>query len=552
MRNQDFRSRARRFAVRAAAGIPVFLAGSVAFGQGTGGIVGQWPDVASPPGNPFHPQSLQTILRARLGKALFWDEQLSTDNSMSCGRCHFPEAGGGDFRGNALDPVTGKFGSLGMLPQDVNRKYILDADFGVDRRVTGRNSPTMIAAAFFQDLFWDLRADQQFEDENGNPIPGFGVFAGLESQAVEPPVSPVEMAHDGINWSLVVAKLPDAMPLRLATDIPDDLKDLASTSYAKAFEKTFGTPGITRERVAMAIATYERTLVPNRAPFDLGTMTDQQAKGFEIFKTTAFGLCLGCHSVNFFQTNDDGTLQDSNDNMFSDGVSHNVFLPGNSLSVKTPTFRNQGLLKAFFHSGQFQTMDQILAFYNGPQATFGFDPPLNAGDLAAVKAFFTDALTDPRVLNAERPFDRPRLFTERVPFQSNHYGDGTFGSGGIEPVMLANAPPFAGNDRFKVGVGKGLAAARATLGISTAPAIPPIIINGIPFWIDPAQATFHNIILSPSTTPNGEGQGMGTFFFPIPDDDQLVGTEWFVQWFIEDPGSSVGFSTTEAASFEIF
>ena len=33
-----------------------------------------------------------------LGKFLFWDEQLSHDNTMSCGTCHIHEAGGSDPR----------------------------------------------------------------------------------------------------------------------------------------------------------------------------------------------------------------------------------------------------------------------------------------------------------------------------------------------------------------------------------------------------------------------------------------------------------------------
>jgi len=519
------------------------MAAPSALAQG-GGIVGQWPKVASPVGNPFNPGTKKTELRVRLGKALFWDEQLSTDNTMSCGRCHFPESGGGDFRGNVLEPVSGKFGSLGMLPQAVDQRYILDGTFGVDRRVTPRNAPTMIAAAFFQDLFWDLRAEQHFDDEFGVTIPGFEINAGLESQAVGPPISTVEMAHDGINWAMVVDKLEEAQPLRLATSIPADLLDFHASSYEKVFEKVFGTPGVTRERVAMAIAHYERTLVPNKAPFDLGTMTDEQKKGFDIFKTTAGGVCLACHSVNGFATDPLGNLLDSNDNMFSDGRQHNIFLPGNPLAVKTPTFRNMGLLKAFFHSGQFQTMDQILDFYNGPLATFGFNPPLGPDHLAVVKSFFTDGLNDPRVLNATAPFDRPRLYTESVPFQSNHYGAGTSGTGGIVPEMLANSPPFIGNDRFKLGVGKGLGGANATLGISTAAAIPPIFIGGVPFWINPAGATFQSTVLS--------SDGVGTIFVPIPNDAALIGVQWFAQWFIQDPGSSVGISTTEAAEFTIF
>ena len=49
-----------------------------------------YPKVKFTAENPFSPE------KALLGKALFWDEQLSSDNTMACGTCHRPAAGGSD------------------------------------------------------------------------------------------------------------------------------------------------------------------------------------------------------------------------------------------------------------------------------------------------------------------------------------------------------------------------------------------------------------------------------------------------------------------------
>ena len=65
----------------------LFLVGTIA-AQGGGAL----PPVPAPPQNPV------TAEKAVLGKILFWDEQLSSDDTMACGTCHLPEANGADPR----------------------------------------------------------------------------------------------------------------------------------------------------------------------------------------------------------------------------------------------------------------------------------------------------------------------------------------------------------------------------------------------------------------------------------------------------------------------
>ena len=43
---------------------------------------------------------------------------------------------------------------------------------------------------------------------------------------------------------------------------------MGADSYPELFGRAFGTPDVTPARIAMAIATYERTLVSDQAPID--------------------------------------------------------------------------------------------------------------------------------------------------------------------------------------------------------------------------------------------------------------------------------------------
>ena len=149
-----------------------------------GGTIGTFPNPAFPSSNPSTPA------KVALGKALFFEEQLSSDNTMACATCHLPEAGGADPRAGAREPgrdgILGtfddNFGSPGMIAQDASGDYVHDAVFGVAEQATPRNAPTVFGAAFFSSLFWDQRAGSVFRDLAGNLV--LTENAALESQAV--------------------------------------------------------------------------------------------------------------------------------------------------------------------------------------------------------------------------------------------------------------------------------------------------------------------------------------------------------------------------------
>jgi len=413
-----------------------------------------------------------------------------------------------------------------MLFQTSGGSYARHPFFATQRQVTPRNTPSVIGAAFFSSLFWDNRAGPVFRDLSGNIV--LPSSAALENQAVAPFTSVVEMAQEGRTWDEISAKLARVRPLDLASDLPARLERFVrnSAGYPPLFERAFGTPDITRERIAMAVASYERTLVPDQSPFDLGTMTATQQDGLDVFQNR--GNCTVCHRI------DNG--------LFSDGLQHSISLPDHPRFVKTPSLRNVGLRPRLMSGGQFSDLTEVVAHYQ----SIGFFLPLAPEERAAVKVFLRSALTDPRVLHAEPPFDRPHLRSERQPPGSNLSREGSPGSGNLVPRLLASAPAVAGSE-FRIGVADALGGSLAVLVISRGTSPSGTMVSGIPIHVDPDVALSELMPLS----AGGPGEGLGTWREALPLDLALVGQERWFQAFVRDPAATGGFAATGLAHLRV-
>lgn len=123
-----------------------------------------------------------------------------------------------------------------------------------------RNSPTLFNVAFQEQLFHDGRA------------------SSLEEQALFPMMSAFEMNQNLDFMEEEIRSVPE---------------------YVAAFTEIFGDPDVTRERIAMAIAAFQRTLVSAEAPLDRylngdrGALSPAAAEGYAIF--TGKGRCTDCH-----------------------------------------------------------------------------------------------------------------------------------------------------------------------------------------------------------------------------------------------------------------
>lgn len=496
---------------------------------------------ANPPAPPENPI---TEAKRVLGKMLFWDEQLSADNTMSCGTCHQMRQSGSDPRrarqsgpDGILNNADDVIASPGVIRSDILRDYLRDLKFGTAPQITGRTAMPVINAAFAPELFWDGRAGGAFRDPDTNVLL-IATGGALENQVLGPPMSSVEMGHDQINWTMAISKLSKARPMALATGLPTDVATALSgvTNYGQLFANAFGDPTISAARIAMAIATYERTLVANQTPFDLGTLTPNQQQGLQ---RLTVNNCTACHGVPLFTGN--GFRNIGIRPPTEDPGRQAITLVATDLGrMKVPSLRNAGLKNNFMHNGVFTTLGQVFGFYDrGPGAPQQFqqnldpifNPPGNVRmpppDGALVADLITNGLVDPRVRNATFPFDQPTLASQQAGLRAVQVAAGTAGTGGIVPQIIAADPTFLGNASFRIGLDRALGGATARLLVSNSAPVGGQLVNARSFPVVVAQGT-------------GAGNGLATVHWALKAPALTQGVPVFVQWVVNDAGAAGG------------
>ncbi len=510
------------------------------------------PPVSFPAQNPFSEQ------KRVLGKILFHDEQMSTSNVVSCATCHQANRGGTDGRtarnpGDDLILNTGDdiLGSPGIIKSDVSNNYLRDTVFGTAPQITGRAANSPINAAYAPIVFWDGRASGTFIDPQTNEV-AIPTGGALESQAVGPLMNNVEMAHASYNWDELTAKLARVNPLDLATNIPADVSNVLSShpDYPELFRQAFGDRAITARRIAFAIATYERTLIADQTPYDrflagqTNALTPNQQQGLQLM---GVHQCTVCHAPPLFTDQsfrNIGLRPPTEDG----GRREATGLAADRGKFKVPSLRNVTLQTTFMHNGQFNTLAQVLGFYDRAPGTVQFtdnqDPIMNQvrippQDGGLVTDFLTNGLTDPRVVNQTFPFDRPTLYGARAANQVALTGTAVNGSGNITPRIIAQDPPMVGNLEFRIGLDAVLGNAQARLGISsTAP------VNG--------RITPERFLTTQTAVGTGNGQGITTFEWPLTQFVATGGQTVYVQWFITDAGATGGTARSQAARITFF
>lgn len=523
---------------------------------------GPVPPLEPPPLSPAGNQ--MTATKANLGKALFWDEQLSATNTVSCGTCHRAGTGGTDPRSivssfnsknpgfdnvyNTADDVTG---SEGVPVNNLDGTYNFSSTYGFRSQVTGRKANSYINAAYSPVLFWDGRATGQFRDPLTNAVV-LNNGGALESQAVGPPTNAVEMGHGTATWSEIAAKINTAKPLSIAFNIPAPLQTwIDGRNYPELFQEAFGTTEVTPTRIALAIGAYERTLFSDQTPLDLANagITPLPAAEQRGRNTFTAAQCNVCHAGNLLT---DNTFRNIGLRPVAEDTGRfQVTGAQNDLGeFRVPILRNVGLRSSFMHNGRLQTLEEVVQFYNRggdfpnePNFAGNLIRPrgLNGGQQADLVAFLRNSLTDNRVKTETAPFDRPKLYTEstNVPQIT---GTGRAGSGGFTPAAMAVEPPFVGNPSFTVAVSNGLGGASAVLVInSTDPGVGTSI---------PASGSF--LRQTVNLQGSGANNGAGSISVAIPNNPALVGQTFFGRWYISDASAANGFSVTPAFRFTVF
>jgi cytochrome c peroxidase len=206
----------------------------------------------------------------------------------------------------------------------------LPVSAGIKGQKGGRSAPTVINRAYSLAQFWDGRA------------------ATLEEQAKGPIQNPIEM---GESHESVIAKL----------------RGIAG--YRKLFKDVFGTEDFTIDHVAMAIATFERTVLSGNSPYDRyqagnkTAMTPSQIRGLNVFLNKA--KCDQCHEGINFTSNAYHNLGVGMDKPSPDegrfGVTKNAADWG---AFKTPTLRDIARTAPYMHDGSLKTLEEVVDFYD--------------------------------------------------------------------------------------------------------------------------------------------------------------------------------------------
>lgn len=256
-------------------------------------------------GNPLE------AAKVALGKQLFEDVALSKNRNISCASCH------------------------------QETMYFTDG-MAISPRTT-RNSPTLLYAALQKGFFHDNRTES------------------LESQIVDVVNNPNEF-HLSLN------------------DIEVRIKE--NNTYQKAFLKAYNKQG-DNVLARAAIASYIMSLSPFNSKFDLNmqgkekTLTQSEINGFNLFSGKA--KCATCHFAPLFNGLVPTSFKESEIELIGvpktkdsihpeiddDLGRYNVYkTKERKFFFKTPTVRNVEKTGPYMHNGVFNTLEEVIAFYN--------------------------------------------------------------------------------------------------------------------------------------------------------------------------------------------
>jgi cytochrome c peroxidase len=211
---------------------------------------------------------------------------------------------------------------------------------GVNGKMGSRNAPTVLNAAFNPVQFWDGRATS-LEDQAGGPIQ-----------------NPVEMNLPHNQMEVKMGKI---------------------TNYQGAFNKAFGKGPITLQKVEMAVASFERTLLSGNSPFDRyqyggdkSALSPSAIRGLAIFRDKNKGNCVTCHTIEekFAVFSDGkfhnlGTGLDDEGNLKDQGRYNETHLDADRGAFRTPDLRNVAKTAPYMHDGSEKTLKDVVDFYVG-------------------------------------------------------------------------------------------------------------------------------------------------------------------------------------------
>ena len=241
--------------------------------------------------------------KATLGRVIFYDKRMSKNNDLSCGSCHKQERSFADEGAESL---------------------------GIDNIPTFRNTPNLNDLGWrdLKDLFWDFREKE------------------LHEMVLQPVLNEEELAG---NFEEIISRFEQ------------------TNFYPDLFEKAFGTSVITEEKIGEALADFINAM------HTLNSKYDQEAKGEVAFtpaeqagKELFDAACTVCHKMNSFSISSTSTtVNNALDNDFTNDPGMGGWAGSDYDGLfRVPSLRNIELTAPYMHDGRFETLDDVLKFYN--------------------------------------------------------------------------------------------------------------------------------------------------------------------------------------------
>lgn len=265
------------------------------------------PAVSIPSDNPATSQTVA------LGRKLFYDKQLSLNNTIACASCHNPQLHFTDGRSRS----TGAIGKTGL-----------------------RNAPSVLNAAYNRTQFWDGRA-KSLEEQVGGPM----------ADAIE-----MNQPHE-----VSVAKL-NADPA-------------TRKEFAVAFGPGPVTLGKIEQAIASFERTLVSGDSPfDRYEYggDKTALSPAAIRGLAVFKDPKRGNCAACHLIGSkYALFTDGLFHnlgegvDDSGQLTDLGRFNETKHDADKGAFKTPSLRNVAETAPYMHDGKLKTLKEVVDFYAG-------------------------------------------------------------------------------------------------------------------------------------------------------------------------------------------
>lgn len=346
---------------------------------------------------PNDPKNHITEAKVKLGQMLYHEtglgiqpENMVNYHTYSCATCHSAAAGFQSGLKQGIGEGGEGYGSKGELRR---RNTICDKS-EVD--VQPIRTPSAMNGAYQKVQLWNgqfgatgVNKGTESKWMNGNPISNNHLgYEGLETQAI----AGFGVHRMGVDKSILMAEPYRSLFEKAFPDIPENAR-------------------YTAQVIGLAIAAYERTLLSNKAPFQLWLKGDEQAltpnqlEGVRLFFSKA--ECFKCHaepalnSMNFYALGMEDLSGANVIGNITDAVRKGRGgFTGNSeddYKFKVPQLYNLKDVNFLGHGGSFSSVREVILYKNNGVPENGIVPnDLLVSDFHALglEDYEIDALVD--------------------------------------------------------------------------------------------------------------------------------------------------------------